>query len=71
MDAITGWVKQPKPAGGLDHQGYQAPCIMDDKSILSKFEEYPKVSKGIARMLSMWSFYRDFVDHALKMCRNV
>ena len=27
---------------------------MDDKSILSEFEEYPKVSKGIANMLSMW-----------------
>jgi hypothetical protein len=28
--------------------------FMDDKTILSKFEEYPKVSKGIANMLSMW-----------------
>lgn len=28
--------------------------FMDDKSILSEFEEYPKVSKGIANMLSMW-----------------
>jgi hypothetical protein len=28
--------------------------FMDDKSIVSKFEEYPKVSKGIANMLSMW-----------------
>ncbi|RJQ54712.1 MAG: hypothetical protein C4530_16900 [Desulfobacteraceae bacterium] len=27
MDSITGWVKQPKPAGGLDHLGSQAPCI--------------------------------------------
>lgn len=28
--------------------------FMDDKLIGSKFEEYPKVSKGIANMLSMW-----------------
>jgi hypothetical protein len=28
--------------------------FMDSKSILSEFEEYPKVSKGIANMLSMW-----------------
>ena len=27
MDALTGWVKQPKPTGGLDHLGSQAPCI--------------------------------------------
>lgn len=28
--------------------------FMDDKSIVSKFEEYPKVSKGIANMFSVW-----------------
>jgi len=27
MDYLTGWVKQPKSAGGLDHLGSQAPCI--------------------------------------------
>ena len=27
MISITGWVKQPKPAVGLDHLGSQAPCI--------------------------------------------
>ena len=27
MKSITGWVKQPKAAGGLDHLGSQAPCI--------------------------------------------
>jgi hypothetical protein len=27
MKSISGWVKQPKPAGGLDHLGSQAPCI--------------------------------------------
>lgn len=27
MKSTTGWVKQPKPAVGLDHLGSQAPCI--------------------------------------------